>query len=329
MVLVESVYSVLGDAAPLAELAAACAAYDAMLVVDEAHGLGVAGAGGRGLVRDLGLAGRDDVVVTATLSKSLGAQGGAVARQRRGRRAPRQPRPAVHLRHRPRARRGGCARWPRSRLLAAEPERPAVGAGAGPRPRRRTRASTAPAGAVLSVPMASPQVALAAQAAAREEGVLVGCFRPPSVPDGISRLRITTNAGLADADWARATVGARARSSRSTTRRRTPDEPHRRRDRHRHRRRQDGRDRRAGRPRRGRRVGRRREAGADRRRAGVARGRRRRGRPRAHRLRRPGVHRPRRPARSRHRGPAARRSRSRRSRSTPTGSGCSRSSTTR
>jgi 8-amino-7-oxononanoate synthase len=35
--------------------------------------------------------------------------------------------------------------------------------------------------------------------------VRVGCFRPPSVPDGISRLRITTNAGVPDDDWARAT----------------------------------------------------------------------------------------------------------------------------
>ena len=59
-------------------------------------------------------------------------------------------------------------------------------------------------GAVLSVPMPSPQAAVAAQAAAAEQGVRVGCFRPPSVPDGISRLRITVNAGLADGEWSRA-----------------------------------------------------------------------------------------------------------------------------
>jgi 8-amino-7-oxononanoate synthase len=63
---------------------------------------------------------------------------------------------------------------------------------------------TAPEGGVLSVPMPSPHVALTAQAAALDDGVRVGCFRPPSVPDGISRLRITTNAGIPDADWARA-----------------------------------------------------------------------------------------------------------------------------
>ena len=75
MVLVESVYSVLGDEAPLAELAAVCERYDALLVVDEAHGLGVRGPG---LVRELGLAGLPHVLVTATLSKALGSQGGAV-----------------------------------------------------------------------------------------------------------------------------------------------------------------------------------------------------------------------------------------------------------
>jgi 8-amino-7-oxononanoate synthase len=202
MVLTESVYSVLGDPAPLLELAGVCASYGALLVVDEAHGLGVAGAAGQGLVRDLGLAGNDHVVVTATLSKSLGAQGGAILGSE-----------AVidHLVNRarpfiydtglaPPAAAGALAAL---EVLTTRSDLPAL---------VRTRATElagalgvpAPEGGVLSVPMPSPEVALAAQQAAREEGVRVGCFRPPSVPDGVSRLRVTTSAGIPEADWTRA-----------------------------------------------------------------------------------------------------------------------------
>jgi len=58
-----------------------------------------------------------------------------------------------------------------------------------------------PAGAVLSVPMPSPRAAVAAAAACAERGLRVGCFRPPSVPDGVARLRVTAGAGVTDADW--------------------------------------------------------------------------------------------------------------------------------
>jgi 8-amino-7-oxononanoate synthase len=202
MVVVESVYSVLGDAAPLTELAGVCASYGALLVVDEAHGLGVAGSGGVGLVRECGLAGHESVVVTATLSKALGAQGGLVA-----------GRPAIveHLVNRARPfiydtglapAAAGAARAALA-LVAADPDLPALVRG------RVCDLADAlsvahPAGAVLSIPMASPEAALAAQAAALDEGVLVGCFRPPSVPDGVSRLRVTANARLDDGDWSHA-----------------------------------------------------------------------------------------------------------------------------
>jgi 8-amino-7-oxononanoate synthase len=140
--------------------------------------------------------------VTATLSKALGAQGGVVLGSA-----------AVvdHLvnRARPFIYDTGLAPAAAAGALAAldvlksRPELPALvharaGALAG------ALVVPAPEGGVLSVPMPSPQVALAAQAAALDEGVRVGCFRPPSVPDGISRLRITVNAGIPDADWARA-----------------------------------------------------------------------------------------------------------------------------
>ncbi len=202
VVVVESVFSVLGDAAPLAALAALSGETGALLVVDEAHGLGVAGAGGRGLVAELGLAGLPHVVVTATLSKALGAQGGAVLGSAEI---------VDHLvnRARPFIYDTGLAPPAAGGALAAlrhlrrHPELPDV-------VHRRIGGLAAalgvpaPSGAVLSVPMPSPHAALAAQADALAAGVRVGCFRPPSTPDGVSRLRVTASAGLTDADWARA-----------------------------------------------------------------------------------------------------------------------------
>ena len=124
LVLVETIYSVLGDAAPVADLAEVCAAYDAVLVADEAHALGVAGVGGRGLLHAAGIADRPEVVATLTLSKSLGAQGGAVLVLLGGPGAPGQPGAAVHLRHRAGSR---CRR-----RCAGGPGRRRGRAGAGP-----------------------------------------------------------------------------------------------------------------------------------------------------------------------------------------------------
>lgn len=200
IVLTESVYSVLGDAAPLPELAEVCAEHDALLLVDEAHGLGVVGDGGRGLVAGLGEA--PQVVMTATLSKSLGSMGGAVLGSA-----------ALidHLINRARPFIFDTALAPAPtagaraalHLLRDRPDLPHLVHRRAAQLADRFRV-TRSAGAVLSVPMPSPQVALAAQAAAREAGIRVGCFRPPSVPDGVSRLRITTQAGITEDRWARA-----------------------------------------------------------------------------------------------------------------------------
>lgn len=202
LVVVESIYSVLGDAAPLTGLAAACARHDAVLLVDEAHGLGVAGHGGRGLVHEAGLAGAPHVVVTLTLSKALGSQGGAVLGT-----------PAVreHLVNTARpfiydtglAPAAAAAATRALDLVEAHPDLPL-------RLRHVARALTDAcdiepvAGAVLAVSMGSPQDALDAVAEAAAHGIRIGCFRPPSTPDGISRLRLTAHADLADADLGRA-----------------------------------------------------------------------------------------------------------------------------
>lgn len=75
LVVVEGLYSMLGDRAPLAEIVAVKEKYGAYLLVDEAHSLGVVGAKGRGLAEEAGVEKGVDFVV-GTFSKSLGAIGG-------------------------------------------------------------------------------------------------------------------------------------------------------------------------------------------------------------------------------------------------------------
>lgn len=75
LIVVEGIYSMLGDCAPLAEIAAVKRELGGCLVVDEAHSLGVLGATGRGLCQEGGV--EDDVdLVVGTFSKSLGSVGG-------------------------------------------------------------------------------------------------------------------------------------------------------------------------------------------------------------------------------------------------------------
>lgn len=195
----DTVFSVDGDQAPLAALARACRESGAGLVMDDAHGLGVLGDGGRGAPDAAGLAGADDVVVTVTLSKSLGSQGGAVLG------------PARVIDHLVNAARtfifdtglapaATGAALAALRLLRDEPQRAArARAVAGELHGRLTALgleAVRPDAAVVSVRAPSPESAVRWAADCRAEGLAVGCFRPPSVPDGISRLRLTARADL-------------------------------------------------------------------------------------------------------------------------------------
>ncbi|MFF7853617.1 aminotransferase class I/II-fold pyridoxal phosphate-dependent enzyme [Streptomyces sp. NPDC007904] len=203
----DTVFSVDGDAAPLAGLAEACREHGAGLVLDDAHGLGVLGDGGRGAPHAAGLAGAGDVVVTVTLSKSLGSQGGAVLG------------PARVVGHLVNAARtfifdtglapaAAGAALSALRLLRREPGRAArAGAVARELHARLTAAglrAVRPDAAVVSVRAPSPEQAVRWAADCRAAGLSVGCFRPPSVPDGISRLRLTARADLSGAEIERA-----------------------------------------------------------------------------------------------------------------------------
>ena len=78
VIVTESVFAMDGDLAPLSELASVAKQYDALLVVDEAHATGVFGSQGGGLVQELELGAHVDVQI-GTLSKAIGALGGYVA----------------------------------------------------------------------------------------------------------------------------------------------------------------------------------------------------------------------------------------------------------
>ncbi|MCB1239131.1 MAG: aminotransferase class I/II-fold pyridoxal phosphate-dependent enzyme, partial [Tetrasphaera sp.] len=209
VVVAESIYSVLGDAAPVAELVDLTRAQGAVLVIDEAHAVGVCGVGGRGLVAEVtgfgaGAPGLEHVVVTGTLSKSLAAQGGFVMSH---------PSVREHLVNTARpfiydtglAPAAAGAALGALDALASEPDRPKRLHDKAARLAAALGIDT-PAGGVMSVPMPGPEEALAAVARAAEQGVRIGCFRPPSTPDGSSRLRLTANAGLSDTDLDRASA---------------------------------------------------------------------------------------------------------------------------
>lgn len=201
LVVTDSVFSVDGNAAPLPALAAACRAHGAALVIDDAHGFGVLGDGGRGAPQGAGLAGAPDVVVTVTLSKALGSQGGAVLG------------PARVIEHLVNSARTFIfdtginpaavgAALASLRLLRREPERAAraraLATGLYERLTAAGLSAVRPDASVVSVRAPSPEQAVRWAADCRAAGLAVGCFRPPSVPDGISRLRLTARADLTD-----------------------------------------------------------------------------------------------------------------------------------
>ncbi|MHB9755213.1 8-amino-7-oxononanoate synthase [Streptomyces sp. BYX5S] len=207
VVVTDSVFSVDGDRAPVGELAEAAREFGAGLIVDDAHGLGVVGPGGQGVPYAAGLAGAADAVATVTLSKSLGSQGGAVLG------------PARVIDHLVNAARtfifdtglapAACgAALAALRLLRREPERAArareVAASLHQRLASQGLLAVRPDAAVVSVRAPSPDAAVRWAADCRDAGLAVGCFRPPSVPDGIARLRLTARADLTETQVAEA-----------------------------------------------------------------------------------------------------------------------------
>ena len=200
LVVTDAVFSVSGLLAPLAALHEVARDSGALLVVDEAHALGVVGRAGRGAAAAAGLAGAPDVVLTATLSKALGSQGGAVLG------------PAAVRQH--------LVDTARPFIFDTALAPPCAGAALAAlelvddalltRLQHNAQALADAVGvprtdsAVVPVLLGDARRATDARDACAAEGVLVGCFRPPSVPAGRSCLRLTARADLDDEDLAHA-----------------------------------------------------------------------------------------------------------------------------
>lgn len=207
-VVTDGVFSMDGDIAPLSDLATVCATHGATLYVDDAHGFGVCGPGGRGSLAAAGLSHADVPVYVATLGKSLGASGAFVAGSRtlidylvqRARTwvFSTAPPPAMAA-----AARAALA------LLGAEPHRLQAlhdniahfRAGAA----ERGIALGPPQGeagahAIQPLVLGDAARTMAASSALFEAGYWVAGIRPPTVPEGTSRLRITLSATHERAD---------------------------------------------------------------------------------------------------------------------------------
>jgi 8-amino-7-oxononanoate synthase len=203
LIATDGVFSMDGDLAPLAAMGALAERYDAWLLADDAHGLGVVG-GGRGAVAATGAT---VPLQMGTLSKAVGSYGGYLCTSRAvvelmANRA----RTLVYSTGLPPS--AVAAASAALDIIAGEPELVA-------RPLAKARAFTRIAGlpeaqsAIVPVLLGSEELALAAQRRLEAEGFLVAAIRPPTVPSGTARLRVAFTA--AHPDEAVARLGAMIR----------------------------------------------------------------------------------------------------------------------
>lgn len=203
LIVTDSLFSMDGDAAPLVDLCDIADQFESMLLVDEAHATGIFGPGGRGLAELAGVEQRNTVRV-GTLSKALGSMGGFVTgsadliewlwnRSRSNMYSTALP-PAC------------CAAalaslqiiddepWRRERVLELSAElRRQLGQSGIATPEGVV-------GPIIPVILNSPDRATHVAAQLEERGFLVAAIRPPTVPRGTSRLRITLNCSQTTAD---------------------------------------------------------------------------------------------------------------------------------
>lgn len=193
----DGIFSMDGDVAPLRELAALCAREKATLMVDDAHGLGVLGECGAGSVNAAGLGQREVPLLMATLGKALGCAGafvagsatlieGLIQHARPFIYTTAMP-PAIAAAARVAVQLAQTESWRREKLAALI---------------ARFRQGAAELGlpllpsssAIQPLLLGRADVAMQAAHTLEQHGLLVSAIRPPTVPEGKARLRITLSA---------------------------------------------------------------------------------------------------------------------------------------
>jgi len=233
LIVTDSVFSMDGDLAPIPELLALAEAHDAWLIIDDAHGFGVLGAGGRGAVEHFGLAG-ERLIVMGTLGKAAGVSGAFVVAHPavidaliQGGRSyiytTAMPPALAHalsasltLIDSPE----GAARRATLRTLIAHLRRGLLAVIDAHRPAGWHLGESATA--IQPLIVGDNQAALAMAAELEQHGLWVPAIRPPTVATGSARLRISLSAAHTVADverlcaaLAQLAAGATARSARA------------------------------------------------------------------------------------------------------------------
>lgn len=198
---VESLYSMDGDRAPLADLAAVAARHEAMLLIDEAHATGVFGPGGRGLAADL--EGAENVITLRTCGKALGCEGALLCGPRtmrdflvnRGRAFIFSTAPSPLM---------ASAVRESLRLLADEPDRrERLSALIAFAERTLGPCGVTPTGSqILPLIIGEDAPTMRLAAALQAAGFDIRGIRPPTVPPGTARLRVSLTLNVGEAEIA-------------------------------------------------------------------------------------------------------------------------------
>jgi 8-amino-7-oxononanoate synthase len=209
LIVTDTVFSMDGDLAPLPDLMDLAERHDGLLLVDEAHATGVLGEHGRGVTELLPPRGRFDperLIKIGTLSKALGSQGGFVC-------GPRLLRAWLVNHARPYlfstalAPPAAAAARRAVAIVQEEPERRRHLLALAVRLREQLQSSGCPENSspcpIVPFVAGDARAAVALSEKLSERGLLVPAIRPPAVPDGTARLRISLTAGHTEEDIGR------------------------------------------------------------------------------------------------------------------------------